>query len=438
MQYTPTYKLCLLCSLLLCCGAAADFLPQFTAFGWIWRGMLVVLIILSSADFLSIRRLIEVEEVEVTRLMQSTLPVGVWLTGKITITNNGNTVLSGRIRDRLDHTFILRPEYNDIILQQGQTITLEYRFRAGERGERRIEGVDFLCTSPAGFWRRRHFFPCLHTVRVFPNFKTLERFTLLAARSELSSMGIKMRRKPGAGQNFYQLRPYRAGDTLRHIDWKATSRRQDLISKEYQDERSQQIVMVLDCGRRMLHLEQGESQFDQVLNSMLLLAHVAAGQGDAVGLLASGAKLHCYPPQKKSGGVYNLVQGAAALFPTTAAVDFYQITRELLILLKKRTFIILLTNTRGEEHGAVVEMAEKLNRTHQLVVANLMEKEIALQQKRRIGGLDDALRYHALLGYLRERQELAARLRRAGCYTLDLTAEELPPALVNSYLDLRD
>src|SRR3546814_17485646 len=68
-------------------------------------------------------------------------------------------------------------------------------------------------------------------------------------------VGAHLKRRRGEGTDFHQMREYRIGDSLRQIDWKATARARKLISHEYQDEKNQQLIVVLDTGRRMLARE---------------------------------------------------------------------------------------------------------------------------------------------------------------------------------------
>ena len=100
-------------------------------------------------------------------------------------------------------------------------------------------------------------------------------------------VGAHLRRRRGEGTEFQQLREYRLGDSLRQIDWKATQRARKLISRDYQDERNQQVMLLVDTGRRMLARDDGLSHFDHVLNAALLVAYIALRQGDVVGLLAA-------------------------------------------------------------------------------------------------------------------------------------------------------
>ena len=75
---------------------------------------------------------------------------------------------------------------------------------------------------------------------------------------------------------------------LSQIDWKATSKRVSLISRDYQEQRDQTVILAVDCGRRMRALDGGIPQFDHCLNAMLLLAYTALRQGDHVGIVGGG------------------------------------------------------------------------------------------------------------------------------------------------------
>jgi uncharacterized protein (DUF58 family) len=87
---------------------------------------------------------------------------------------------------------------------------------------------------------------------VFPNFAPLTRLAMLSADQASRLVGAHLKRRRGEGTDFHQMRDYRVGDSLRQVDWKATARMRRLISREYQDERNQQLIVVPDTGRRML------------------------------------------------------------------------------------------------------------------------------------------------------------------------------------------
>ena len=122
-------------------------------------------------------------------------------------------------------------------------------------------------------------------MRVYPNYSTISKLLAFEVDNKLQLTGVRMSRRRGEGIEFHQLRDYRDGDSLRSIDWKATARMRRLIAREYQDERDQQIVFMLDAGRHMLAKDAELSHFDHTLNAMFLLSYVALRQGDAAGVV---------------------------------------------------------------------------------------------------------------------------------------------------------
>ena len=61
--------------------------------------------------------------------------------------------------------------------------------------------------------------------------------------------GLRAIRRPGEGRLFEGLREWVPGDETRIIDWKATARRGKPIARQYEDERRQQVLIVIDAGR---------------------------------------------------------------------------------------------------------------------------------------------------------------------------------------------
>ena len=129
---------------------------------------------------------------------------------------------------------------------------LEYELKPLARGELEFGPIEMrvaLAARAVGAARRG---PARGaTIRVYPNFAALSKYALLATDQRLSQIGVLQRPRRGEGLEFHQLREYREGDMQRQIDWKATSRAGKLISREYQDERDQQIMFLIDCGRRL-------------------------------------------------------------------------------------------------------------------------------------------------------------------------------------------
>ncbi|MDO5674059.1 MAG: DUF58 domain-containing protein [bacterium] len=431
MRFTPTPKMLLLLGPLACLALPADLrvLGQ--------ESLVLVLAAVATLALIDLLRLGRPLTLKVERRVRRSLPLNVWSPLGLTITNTARQAFSARCADRWPQEVRLEPANFFLRLGPGETAEISCRICPGERGKYDLPGLDILAQSPWGLWRQSKLAFCPDQVRILPNFRELHRFTLLAAGAQLGRMGIKQMAKQGDGQEFQELRQYYPGDSLRQIDWKATARKQQLIAREYQDERDQHIVLVLDCSRRMRHVEAGGSQFDQALNSALLLAHVAARQGDSVGLLACAEQYTWYPPAKKANAARSLLLASTQLFAQTVAIDYHQLAGELATRLKRRSLVVLLTNTRAEEHDTLAVLVRQLRSRHVLVIADLVEDEIHAALERPIHSPQDAWRYQALLAHMAERRRFALKLTRLGCHALNLRAKELPAQLVNTYLDIK-
>ncbi|HFJ9748707.1 TPA: DUF58 domain-containing protein, partial [Stenotrophomonas maltophilia] len=166
-------------------------------------------------------------------------------------------------------------------LKPGSASTLHYHLQPLQRGRFRFDGVHLRMRSPWRLWWQQRTLPPALDVRVYPNFVPLTRFALFSADQASRLVGAHVKRRRGEGTDFHQMREYRIGDSLRQLDWKATARARKLVSREYQDEKNQQLLLMLDSGRRMLASEGGLSHFDHALNASLVVAYLALRQGDA-------------------------------------------------------------------------------------------------------------------------------------------------------------
>jgi uncharacterized protein (DUF58 family) len=276
---------------------------------------------------------------------------------------------------------------------------------------------------------------------VYPNFRALARYTLLATDNRLSQIGVLQVRRRGEGTEFHQLREYRQGDPQRAIDWKATARTARLIAREYEEERDQRVLLVVDCGRRMAAKDDDRddplSHFDHTLNAALLLAHVALRQGDAVGMLTMGGAQRYLEPRKSVAAVHAMLNQVYDLEPTLAVPDYHAAAVEVLRHMRRRTLVILLTNLRDEDDDTLLPALRLLRTQHLVVLASLREAILGRALSARVDSFERAVTHAAAAEYLALRERVFRRIAAAGVMTLDVEPERLPIALVNRYLELK-
>jgi len=323
-------------------------------------------------------------------------------------------------------------------LPPGSDMLLDYTVTPDARGQFGFDGCHLQLRSPWHCWSSRRVVGTPSTVRVYPNFASLAELAGLSVELASRSVGARLQRRRGEGTEFQELRDYRVGDSLRKIDWKATARSSRLISREYRDERNQQVVLMLDCGRRMLAQDDRLAHFDHVLNASLALAYIALRQGDSVGMLAcAGEDLRWLPPQQGSGGMDMLLGAGYDLQPKPVATDYLAAASALQSRQRRRAFVVLVTNVRDEDDQELRMAVRLLSRRHLVLVVSL--RELALDQAAAHVGeeVDTAIRAAAAMDYLAQRDAMHEALRREGVAMLDVRCHELSGVLVERYLAVK-
>ncbi len=412
-------------------GLASAFIPQII---YVWKTYGILLIIILTFDAIAVYTK---PNLSIYRQINHNLPIYSWSKVKQVIQNQSSINLNIKAQDHYPVEFIIESASSEFTLQPNQTIELSYRVKPLSRGNYDFKGTDILRRSPLRLWLRKFFYKNEKSVRVFPNFADISKYILLATDNRLSQFGIKKRQRRGEGNDFHQLREYHLGDSLKQIDWKASSRLNRLISKEYQDERDQQIVFLLDCGRRMRHTDERYTHLDQAINSMLLLSYVAIQQGDAVGLKSFAGDERWVPPKKGKSTVTNLLHKTYDLPSTLDSADYIQAAQDILKLQHKRSLIIIITNTRNDDNDNLLSAIKLLSTRHLVILADLREQTLNEIQDQAITDLDDALQFHAAEQFLQQRKENHRELRHLGVICLDVIAEQLPIYLVNEYLNIK-
>jgi uncharacterized protein (DUF58 family) len=376
--------------------------------------------------------------IEIKRDLPGSIPLGVSRHVDLRIHNHSNKSLVLEIFDHFPKEIQSEGLPIKLNVQKQLYADFKYKIIANKRGKLIFPKVQVKLQSVLKLWRRSIDFPVQSETNVYPNFAAISHYALLATDNNLSQLGIIKKRRRGEGQDFHQLREYREGDALRQIDWKATSRIQKLISREYQDERDQEIIFMLDCGHRMMAKDDELSHFDHTLNALLLLSYVALRQGDAVGLSTfSGDENRWISPRKGQHTVQNILNTVYDLQPSSTSPDYSKAATDLLIRHKKRALVIILTNTRDEDSDDLLPAIKLLKKRHLVLLASLREASIENTLNKAIEDHQDALNNAATQHYLQQRKITFEQLISSGINTIDVSPEKLTVELINTYLGIK-
>ncbi|QEH33927.1 hypothetical protein OJF2_24590 [Aquisphaera giovannonii] len=376
----------------------------------------------------------------VSRDCQVTCSIGEPHLVRLAVENPGTRPRRIRLRDDVPPAFAAEPAEFRLDVPGKARAELEYRMVPGRRGAYRLDRADALVGSRLGLWQAAVTWPLRTEVSVYPDVRQIARYTLLARRDRLSAIGLRSSRRMGNDNEFERLRDYIEGDDPRTLDWRATARRQKLTVRAHQQDQSQRVVFLVDCGRMMAgDTGGGLSPLDHALNATLLLAHVALSRNDQVGLMAYSDRTLAYvPPTGGPRRLRRLVHAVHDLFPEPVESDHGRALIDLESRCRKRSLVILLTNLFDEvAAGILAEHLKNLTGRHLPLAVLLRDHDLFAMA-------DAATRDDAALcagaasaDLLNWRERVLAGLRREGVLTLDAFPDELTAALVSRYLAIK-
>ena len=225
------------------------------------------------------------------RALPAAFAIGVRKPVALSIAVTGTKKWQCSVHDHADSALVTEGLPMPLTLSGGTATEFSYHVLPTERGEVSFAPADVRLRSRLGLFELLERLGTHESRRVFPDFAQVARYAWLAGDRRLQEIGIKTYQQRGEGTDFKQLSEYRIGDPIRHIDWRATLRQARPIVREFQDERDQCVMLLVDCGRRMrAHdaAQVGTTHFDQVMNAVMLLSYVALHRGDAVGAMTFG------------------------------------------------------------------------------------------------------------------------------------------------------
>jgi uncharacterized protein (DUF58 family) len=319
----------------------------------------------------------------------------------------------------------------------GEYAVFRYQVIPLQRGLAEFGPVCCRIISSLKLWEKNTYFCEPETARIYPNYKPLFQSSFINSELLYSDWGVQLSQRRGEGTDFRQLRDFRVGDSLRQIDWRATARFNRPISREYQEERDQQVIFLLDCGRRMRAKDGDISHFDHALNALLLSAFVALRQGDKVGLLSFAGQPRWVPPLKGRHQISHLLDQIYDLDSSLDTSDFLEVAQQLMTRQTKRSLIILISSIEPEDRDDLSKAAKMLSQHHLVLVACMRQQALTEAQHSEIDSIDDALNYCGASQQIQKQAAMLTALRSDNVIVADTQPSYMHSALISEYMALK-
>jgi len=403
---------------------------------WVAGGYILLCIVLIALDWYQAG---QVNRFEVIRNHDNKLSLGIDNPITITIYNRYPRSTDFWLRDEPPDAFKIEKRIIKGHIAPWRQWQTTYQVQPLRRGDYHFGYLNLRWFGPLKLMIRQDKIEASETVKVYPNLMDVRRYDLLLQRNRLQEMGLRHTRMFGEGTEFERLREYLPDDEYRRINWKATARRGYPVTIEYQTERSQNIVAVLDIGRMMQSPVKRIAKLDYAVNAVLFLAYVATGKGDKIGLMTfADEAVQFLNPRQGRGQFYHMLEALYAVEPQPVEPNYQRALSYLAVKQRKRALIVIFTDlSGGVTMQSLVSHVSVLARRSLPLVVTISDPDLhtAAQQKPH----DSATVYQkaAAMQLLDERQVALDTLRRQGVLTLDVPANQLSLAVINRYLELK-
>jgi uncharacterized protein (DUF58 family) len=399
-----------------------------------------VLVVAVLADYTITRRGWREAAPRMTRVLPAAFAIGVKKPVTVSIAADGASVWHCSLYDHAHPTLLTEGLPARLSLAGGTATEVTYHVLPTERGHASFVPADVRVRSRWGLCELLERLGTEETRRVFPDFAQVSRYAWLAGDRRLQERGVKTYQRRGEGTDFKQLAEYRIGDPVRHIDWRATLRQAKPIVREFQDERDQCVILLVDCGRRMRAHDRGDAigatHFDQVMNAVMLLSYVALQRGDAVGATTFGTPPgdeRSFPPRKGTRALNGLMAEFFGVQPTLHHADYILAAQQLLRRQHRRALVIVITNFRDEDGTELSHALRLLRSRHLVMVASLREKIVGELMAQPLISGGAAIEVASAQLYEQARRDAFNRLADRDGLMVDAEPEQLGITLVNRY-----
>lgn len=260
-----------------------------------------------------------------------------------------------------------------------------------------------------------------------------------AAQPRGNPSGPRARRVAGAGAEMHQLRGYRYGDPPARIDWKATARTRQLVTREFSEDQHLDILIAIDAGRFSRVRTGALERLGLYANVAARFAELAVPNDDRVGLMVfSDRPLVTCIPARGLSAVTRIRRTLEGLRVESAESDPMSAAVSIRGMLKRRALVILLTDLDDANVADPLARAVGLlSPPHLVVVAGVRSPEIASLAMREAREWRDP--WVALAAQEHEERVALHRLqlRRLGAPVIVTSAELLEKSLLAEYEALR-
>ncbi|HEX4321252.1 MAG TPA: DUF58 domain-containing protein [Acidobacteriaceae bacterium] len=428
------------------------YIPSLAYVMLVWDALILIAALLDGL------RLPSPATITATRSWLSSPSLGTSVEIELSLSHQNKLAFDCQLTDDLPTELLETPAKRPLRVWPRIPASLRYILSPRQRGDVQAGALYIRYQSSLGLVDRWAVAPLQQPIRVYPELRTAEDQQLFLAKSRRIEQQLRQMRQRGLGREFESLREYRPGDDLRDLCWTASARRGDLVTRQYQAERSQSVWIVLDAGRLMraqvksvnspptLHISHStlagtsHSKLDYACSTAVALAQLALYSGDRVGLIGYGRRIQQQLlPGRGPAHMRQFLESLAQLSSEPSEADHLRATAILGRLQPRRALILWITDlAESSMRPEVIDGAAQLLHRHVVLFVAMAQPEVAAIARAIPNSIDEMFRSAAAQEMASRRDLLLARLRDQGAITLDTLPSQMTTSVLNHYLSIKE
>ena len=324
-------------------------------------------------------------------------------------------------------------------VRSAHTITLRYDLLTYERGHYVLGPLWLRSFGPLGLAFKQAVLDVRTELKVYPHVAELSRGDPAIARAMGLETGEHRSRRHYEGSEFTSLREYSPGDDFRLISWKHTAHRGKLILREFEPERRQNVVLMLDLGRMMTNRIGEYTRLDYAVNTCVRLAHVCLEKGDRVGVLGFGQDVRAWlPPKSGHSHLPRVISELADLRAEPFESDYVRAFASFSQKNKRRTLVVLFTEILDPESSQVLlGRIRSIVPQHVPICVTIQDSDLLAAAEAAPESIRDVYRRVIAAELLEEKRKTLGILARSGSQVVHVPAHQMGPATLQRYLEIK-
>ncbi|TFF93205.1 MAG: DUF58 domain-containing protein [Promethearchaeota archaeon] len=320
-----------------------------------------------------------------------------------------------------------------------ETIIFSYILEPKVRGEYPLGPLSITIKDRLGFNSIERIVPnSITDILIYPPYEDIKRIEVLGSKRSLQlNYGAQRSKQKGLGSEFYAIRKFVFGDQFRLIDWKASARLQQLIVREFESERTINVMIMVDSSNSMGGGAIDNTKFEYAIRACMLLTKIALTRRDSVGVFTFSNEKNFRFLETGSGDdyFYRVLDFVAKVKPE-GKCEIFKAMDYFVRRYQKRSLIFLISDLESDSQEITKAIKKLIPFNHTVIIINpfspwfeVHEVNLSSTDKALAEAISEEMMEHIL--------KVSQNLKRMGVRRVSVGPDDMMDHVIRQYLDVK-